>query len=365
MEIMEIYRKVRKFVIWSLPLYLLSFVSLPCQAQRVEAKNQTLNVGQVMFRQPVIAEYELHNTSSHEISILKVLTSCGCTTVDYPQGIIHGNEDFVLRATYDAKQMGHFEKQIGVYTDASREPLVLTLKGIVVDEVVDFTGEYPLQLGELLADQNEIIFDDVNYGDRPMAKIHILNNTESTVQPIVMHTPNYIKAEVSPSKIRPGRSGVALITLDTRFIKDYGLTQTVVFLGKNPGDKVAANKRIDISAVMLPSFSDLTDNEMALAPHILLSDTTLNLGPFNGKKKLKGEIEIQNIGHSQLDITKLQMMTVGLQVSLNKTKLDPGEYAKLKITAVKRDLHLVNNPRVLMITNDPDLPKVVIKVKTE
>jgi len=54
-----------------------------------------------------------------------------------------------------------------------------------------------------------------------------------------------------------------------------------------------------------------------------------------------------------------------LQVSLNKTKLAPGEYAKLKITAVERDLKLVKEPRVLMITNDPEQPKVVIEVKTE
>ena len=334
-------------------------------AQRIEAKNQVLNVGQVMFRQPVVAEYELHNASSRDFSIAKVRTSCGCTTVDYPEGIIHGNADFTLRATYDAKQMGHFEKQIGIYTEGNKEPFMLTLKGVVVDEVVDFSGDYPLSLGDLLVDQNEIMFDDVNRGDRPIAKIHILNNTDQTVQPIIMHTPNYIVAEVSPSKIRPGRSGVALITLDTRSISDYGLTETTVFLGKNPGDRVAPNKRINISALLLPSFSDLTDQQLAQAPRILLSTTSLNLGPFNGKKKLKGEIDIQNTGHATLDITKLQMMTVGLQVSLNKTKLAPGEYAKLKITAVERDLKLVKEPRVLMITNDPEQPKVVIEVKTE
>jgi hypothetical protein len=158
---------------------------------------------------------------------------------------------------------------------------------------------------------------------------------------------------------------VALITLDTRKINDFGLTQTTVYLGHQPGDRVAPNKQIDISAVLLPSFNDLTETQLHLAPHIQLSTTTLNLGPFNGKKKLKGEIEIQNTGKSQLDITKLQMFTMGLQVSLNKSKLAPGEYAKLKITATERDLRLARSPRVLMITNDPEQPKVVIEVKTE
>ena len=136
---------------------------------------------------------------------------------------------------------------------------MLTLKGIVVDEVIDFTGDYPLALGDLLVDINSVEFDEVNQGDRPVAKIHILNNTDQTVQPIVMHTPDYIQAEVSPSKIRAGRSGVALITLDTRKINDFGLTQTTVYLGRQPGDRVAPNKQIDISAVLLPSFNDLTD----------------------------------------------------------------------------------------------------------
>ena len=337
----------------------------PCHAQRIEAKNPVINVGQVMFRDPVTVEFELKNRLSREIKISQVRTSCGCTTVDYPKNDIDGDASFTVRATYDAKQMGHFQKQIGVYTEGSNTPLMLTLKGVVVDEVVDFAGDYPITMGDLLVDLNEIEFDDVNRGDMPMAKIHILNNTDNTVQPVVMHLPNYIKAEISPSRIRAGRSGVAIITLDTRGISDYGLTKTQVFLGKNPGDRVAPNKRIEISAVLLPNVSDLNDYQLAQAPHIELSATTLNLGPFNGKKKLKGEIDIQNTGKSTLDITKLQMYTVGLQLSLNKTKLAPGEYAKLKITAVERDLRLVKSPRILMITNDPNRPKVIIEVKTE
>ncbi|MBR7086375.1 MAG: DUF1573 domain-containing protein, partial [Prevotella sp.] len=169
----------------------------------------------------------------------------------------------------------------------------------------------------------------------------------------------------SPSEIRAGRSGEVILTLDTRQIRDFGLTQTKVYLGSRPGDKVATNKEINISALLLPNFSDLTDAQLALAPQMQLSTTTLNLGPFDGKKKLKGEIDIQNTGKSTLDISHIEMLTTGIQMSLNTTKLEPGEYAKLKITAVGKDLRLVQNPRILMITNDPNQPKVIINIKTE
>ena len=97
-----------------------------------------------------------------------------------------------------------------------------------------------------------------------------------------------------------------------------------------------------------------------------LSATELNLGAFKGKKKLKGEIIIRNDGNSVLNIKNLQMFTVGLQVSLNKQKIKPGESAKLKVTAEERQLkNARSKPRVLMITNDPNLPKVTIKIITE
>lgn len=348
-----------------LTFFLCSFVALGASAQRLEAKSQTINVGQVMFRQPVTVDYQIHNRSSHSMHIENVRTSCGCTTVDYPLTTIRGDEFFTVRVVFDAKQMGHFTKQIGIYANGEKQPYVLTLKGVVVEEVTDYVGDYPYQLGDLLVDQNTIEFDDVNRGDRPMAKIHILNNTEKPVQPVIMHLPNYLLADISPSEIRPGRSGEVILTLDTRLISDFGLTQTKVYLGSRPGDKVATNKEISISALLLPNFNDLTDAQLALAPKIQLSTTSLNLGPFSGKKKLKGEIDIQNTGKSTLDISHVEMMTIGLQISLNKTKLEPGEYAKLKITAVEKDLRLVQEPRILMISNDPSNPKVIIDVKTE
>ena len=59
----------------------------------------------------------------------------------------------------------------------------------------------------------------------------------------------------------------------------------------------------------------------------------------------------------------MQMFTSGLKVRLNKTKIKPGESAKMKITAYKKQLkHARSKPRVLMITKDPNKPKVVINI---
>ncbi len=340
--------------------------SMPLHAQHVEAVNDVIDVGQVHFRSPVSTDFELKNNGNHTFRIEKVKTSCGCTSVDYPKGMIAANSNFTVKVTYDAKQLGHFEKPVGIYLPHQKEPVVLTLKGVVVEEVTDFKGDFPYKLGELLTDREDIEFDDVNRGDRPFAKIHVMNPTSTTVQPVVMHMPNYLKADMSPSKLRQGQSGELTITLKSAELRNYGLTQTSVYLGKIPGDKVAPNKEISISAILLPNFNDLEEEDLEDAPVMTISETTLDLGSFNGKKKLKGEIIIGNEGQSTLDISALQMFVTGLQVSLNKQKIEPGETAKLRITAMSGLLkNTKSKPRVLMITNDPEQPKVVINIEVK
>ena len=122
-----------------------------------------------------------------------------------------------------------------------------------------------------------------------------------------------------------------------------------------------------VSAVLLPSFDKLTAEQKKLAPKVELSTTDLNLGSFNGKKKLKGEILVSNQGKSVLDIRSMQMFTMGLQVQLKKSKIQPGETVKMKVTAVATDLKKsrAKHPRILMITNDPENAKVVIRINVK
>ncbi len=348
-------------------LMLSSLLALSASAQKITTQHELVDCGQIVFRHPVTAEFQMKNDGNKPLIINSVLKSCGCTSVEYPKNSIAAGESFVVKATYDAKQMGVFQKQLCLYSNASDKPFIVSMRGRVVSNVVDFAGPYDLMLGEIKSDAQEVEFDDVNKGDRPVQRIHIFNPTEQTMEPVVMHLPNYLRAEISPSKLAPHHAAVVSIVLDSKKLHDFGLNQTSVYLGERPGDKIAPEKEILVSAVLLPSFEDMTPSQKEMAPKLDMSTSTLNLGAFNGKKKLKGEILITNKGKSVLDIRNMQMFTTGLQVSLNKTKIKPGEVAKMKVTAVAADLKKSRSkkPRILMITNDPDNAKVTVKVNVQ
>lgn len=354
---------MKRMNIWMLS----ALLALPASAQKITTQHEVVDCGQVVFRKPVTAEFVLKNDGHKPLVINNVLKSCGCTEVDYPKTGIAAGESFVIKAVYDAKQMGSFTKQVCLYTNADEEPFILSMRGKVVGSVVDFAGSYDEMLGVIKSDAQEVEFDDVNRGDRPVQRIHIFNPTDELLEPVVMHLPSYLHAFVSPSKVAPRHSAEISFVLDSKKLRDLGLNQTSVYLGERPGDKIAPEKEIVVSAVLLPGFENMTPARKAQAPKLEMSATDLNLGSFNGKKKLKGEILITNKGKSELDIRSMQMFTMGLQVNLKKSKIQPGETVKMKVTAVAADLKKsrVRHPRILMITNDPDHAKVVVKINVQ
>lgn len=345
--------------------FVLAAVSLDMSAQRISAKQEVIDCGSVLYETPVTAKFELRNKGS-ELVIDTVRTSCDCVVAKYPEGTIAKGDNFTVEVTFDSRQLGHFYKEAAIYSNASDKPFYLTMKGVVVDHLADYSGVYDYTLGSVRTDKNNIEFDDVNLGETPVEKIHIVNSGSESVTPVVMHLPNYLTASVSPTTIAPGHTGVATITLNSAKLRSYGLTQSSVYLGMFPGDKVSDDKEISVSAVLLPEFRNMSETQRRNAPVMKMSAETLELGSFDDKDEKSGTIMIENQGRSRLVISSMQMFTTGLKVRLNKSRLDPGESAKLKITAYKKQLkNARSRPRVLMIANDPNKSKVVIHVNVK
>lgn len=341
-------------------ILLLSFLS--ASAQRLTVENATISCGKVAYNTTTSATFEMRNKGFHRLHIDTVETDCGCISVEYPKSDVGSGDRFKMKVTYDCRQLGHFHHVICVKSNGTKQPLLLYMKGIVVSDLLGSADTYPFTLGDILSDKNDLEFDDVNKGDTPSITFHIFNNSSHAMQPNLLHLPPYLTAIVTPERLAPNHAGTIKVTLNSAKLHDYGLVQTGIYMGEKLGDKVSDDKEITVSTVLLPSFEGVTAANEKYAPKMTVSDTTLNL-PFGNKKKKSGEIEISNQGRMPLKITSLQMFTTGLRVTLGKTELQPGESTKLKVTAYQEQLKTARStPRVLMITNDPNMSKVVIKI---
>lgn len=345
-----------------LSLFFVQCFVCDAQAQRLTVKTTTIDVGATGYEQPVTATFELRNKGLRRLVIESVKPDCGCTRIEYPKEVGVGDR-FTIRMTYDARQLGHFQKMCLVKSNGTKKPFYLTMKGVVKSDYRDYSGDYPIALGDLLMDADAIEFDDINKGDVPVKEIHLFNNGKKALRPNLMHLPPYLSAITSPDHLLPGRSATITVKLLSDKLRDYGLNKTTLYMAHNPGDKVKQENAIEVVTVLLPDMKQFEKGNKDLAPQLQMSSTDVDFTDFGGKSKKSATVALSNMGHSPLKITSLQLFTGGLKVTLSKSVIEPGQSAHLKITGYADELQkLRTRPRILMITNDPDHAKVVVNI---
>lgn len=343
----------------SIVLLLCLAMALGAAAQRIAVAQPTVDCGASGYQTSVTATFDLRNSGNRRLVITAVKPDCGCLNVGVSKREIAPGEHFTLTLTYDGMMLGHYVKQAAIVSNASEEPFYVSMKGVVLADLFDYSATYPYDFGGLLVDKDNLEFDDVNKGDSQEQELHILNNSQQTMTPNLMHLPSYLTAYAVPERLKPGEAGIIRILLHSADIHDFGLTQTAVYLARNLGEKVQSENEIGISVVLLPELPDSAHETPALS----LSSRNIDLGAFKKKKKLSGEVHLTNNGTALLTISSLQMFTPGLRVTLGKRELLPGERTKLRVTAYSEELKRARSkPRVLMITNDPKMSKVVIDI---
>lgn len=116
------------------PIYKDSIVKV-VDASPISWKSDLIDVGQIPQGTPKLIEYEFINTGKATVIITNVQGSCGCTATDYTKEPITPGKTAIIKATYNASNVGAFTKTVTVTTNAEEAPKVLTFKGLVLAKV--------------------------------------------------------------------------------------------------------------------------------------------------------------------------------------------------------------------------------------
>ena len=319
--------------------------------------------GVVLWKHPATATFTIKNDGDKPLVISNVTTSCGCTLADWTKTPIAPGATGEISSTFDAKALGRFNKSIGVYCNAEVRPIYLTLRGEVSADPKNYTVTHPFEIGAIRLNKDVVEFEDAHKGDKPTMEILVANTSDEVYTPVLMHLPPYLEAVAVPERIGKRGTGKIKVTLDTDKLPKFGLTTATVYLSRFPGDKVGNDNAIPVSAVLLPDFSNMSLQQKQNPPAVELSTLEITFPPLAEKEKKSQTVIVKNVGKSNLEITDLQVFNSALGVQLKKRVLKPGAQTKMKITAYGKYLKRVKGtPRVLMITNDPNCPKIIVKV---
>ncbi|MBU5895447.1 DUF1573 domain-containing protein, partial [Vibrio cholerae O1] len=64
-------------------------------------------------------EYTITNTGNEPLVLTNVTTSCACAVADWTKEPIAPGAKGTVKASFDAKALGRFDKSIGIYSNAT------------------------------------------------------------------------------------------------------------------------------------------------------------------------------------------------------------------------------------------------------
>ena len=100
----------------------------------IQLDESSVDLGDFDWEQEIQTEFVITNVGESPLVIIDVVTSCGCLTAEYSKASISPGKDMILKLRYKADRLGHFNKAIAVYCNASTSPIQLKIRGNAVDE---------------------------------------------------------------------------------------------------------------------------------------------------------------------------------------------------------------------------------------
>jgi hypothetical protein len=90
--------------------------------------------GEIELNGDGTCEFKFTNEGLETLILSNVRSSCGCTIPAWPKDPIKKGEDAVIKVKYNTSRAGSFNKSITVYSNGSVEPIILKIKGTVINK---------------------------------------------------------------------------------------------------------------------------------------------------------------------------------------------------------------------------------------
>lgn len=191
------------------------FLTLPLAAQiekTLRFTPETVDFGNIREEDgKVTRKVKAVNISGEETFIISARTSCGCTSVEYPETMLAPGDSTIITLTYDPlNRPGKFLKTTKVFTGKERIGNSFKLKGTVIPSKKNLDRIYPDEAGPLRLSTRFITTGDLSSQEARPLFVGIYNNSDSTLV-LRSDSDHPLESAIAPDTIEA--FGVGTLTL--------------------------------------------------------------------------------------------------------------------------------------------------------
>lgn len=347
-----------KRIIFTLLFFPVLSACLGQQAKPLNFREETHDFGTVdENRGPVTHEFVFTNNSPRPVKILQVQASCGCTTPGWSKEAIPPGKEGFIQASYDPKgRPGFFSKSLTVTTDLDANPVILQIKGQVMNNEKPAPSDFPVANGNLKMKVSSFNMGRVFLKDEYVVReFPVMNGGDVTLNFTgkFVH-PSYIRVDVQPRALGPGEKGVVRVSFNGALKNQYGFQSDNVEIETN--DVRNPVKSFSVYATLEDFFPEMTAAELEKAPQLTLDAYTLEFGNIKGNTPTEKEVLFTNTGKKVLLLKSIQPNCTCITATADKTTLKPGESSIVKISFNPQERIGTQNKAISFYSNDPRNP---------
>lgn len=297
--------------------------------------------------------FKATNTSKSAVSILRIVSSCGCTTASYNDSTIAPGEVVSLTAMFSpSNRPGRFSKQITVCTTEGNYRL--TVKGKVVPTEGTLNLFFPEKSGYLRVNNRQLMAGKVTRSSSATVYVAGFNAGKSIMRPKITGNPSFVTAECRPIAVGSNERFSMFLRFTAVDSLDYGITEVPMTLEDGNGNSLPVTLTATVAAGE-HSYED--------APAVSVSTDRINFGNLSRTKRPKDTFTLLNSGKTTLLVKKASVLHEALTVEQCPRKIEPGKSATLEVSC---NPDLVNgkvlNTEIILFTNAPATPTIKVRV---
>ncbi|MBR1927871.1 MAG: DUF1573 domain-containing protein [Bacteroidales bacterium] len=333
---------------------------------------------------PVSATFTATNIGDKPLVIYSVVSSCGCTDVEWTRQPLKPGEKGTIKATYKNDEGGYpFDKNLTVYFSEPKQPVVLRLRGESHKKKLSLGEMYTTRFGNLGFKSVDIKVGNLSQGQSKSGEMLVANLGSKPLNVRFDDVSEGLSLKLSRNPLPAGATAklVFTVTADrSLWGKNYYYATPVVdghvhkavlrpssepvpaaagteAVVADPNPELGPGKsKVGFYAITKEDFSSYTKEQRDKAPVPVSSESTFSFGKVKAGAKVKGLFEIANKGKSAFRVYKVDSESSRVTV-FPFADVAPGSSGKLE---AELDTSTLPKGECLIIltltTNSPSRP---------
>ena len=305
---------------------------------------------------PLSCSFTLTNKGTEAIAIFEVVSSCGCTGVDFPKSKIEPGQSATISATYKNEDgPTAFDKTLTVYISGIRRPVILRLRGVVHPKKQSLSQLYsPERLGDLGLKTREFKTGNLKQGLSVSETANVANLGKKPLNVTFTDVSPQLKVSVSPNPIPAGKTAQIAFTVSS----DPSLYGLNLYKATPVLNGIPAAGSIEVATWTQENFALWSREAIEKGAIPAFEMSTVSLGTVKVGSKLSASFPLTNNGKSVFHVFKADPDSPAL---VAESLPDIGPKGKGKLVFTLDTSSLPEGDNVIMITlttNSPQRPLI-------